>query len=103
MNVTSELTKLRKVMADHQIQAVIIPTSDYHDTEYVCDYFSCRKHYSGFTGSAGTLVVLENGGALWTDGRYYIQAENELSGSGLQLMKQECPVFHRFLNISVNI
>ena len=91
MNVTSELTKLRKVMADHQIQAVIIPTSDYHDTEYVCDYFSCRKHYSGFTGSAGTLVVLEDGGALWTDGRYYIQAENELSGSGLQLMKQGMP------------
>lgn len=91
MNVNTELKKLREVMEKHGVSAVIIPTSDFHDTEYVCDYFAARKHFSGFTGSAGTLVVLKEGGALWTDGRYFIQAEKELEGSGLKLMKQGMP------------
>lgn len=91
MSVNSELEKLRNAMAADDVQAVIIPTSDFHDTEYVCEYFAARKHFSGFTGSAGTLVVLKEGGALWTDGRYFIQAERELQGSGIVLMKQGQP------------
>lgn len=74
-------------MEDHGISAVIIPTSDFHDTEYVCDYFNARSHFSGFTGSAGTLVVLKDGGGLWTDGRYFVQAARQLEGTGIQLMK----------------
>ena len=71
------LEMLRKEMESHNINAYIIPTGDYHNTEYVCEHFACRKYISGFTGSAGTLVVLKDKAALWTDGRYFIQAEKE--------------------------
>lgn len=86
-SVLSRLDALRQEMKDAGLQAYIIPTSDFHDTEYVCDYFAARAYFSGFTGSAGTLVVLDEGGALWTDGRYFIQAARQLEGSGLTLMK----------------
>lgn len=81
------LEELRRVMKEQNVQAVIVPTSDFHDTEYVCDYFGARAYFSGFTGSAGTLVVLEDCAGLWTDGRYFIQAAKELEGSGITLMK----------------
>lgn len=88
MNTIQErLQALRQQMKKSKVQAYIIPTSDFHDTEYVCDYFSSRKYMSGFTGSAGTLVVLMDKAALWTDGRYFIQAAKQLEGSGIQLMK----------------
>ena len=70
------------------MQAYIIPTSDFHETEYVSEYFAARKYMSGFTGSAGVLVVLLDKAGLWTDGRYFIQAANQLAGSGIDLMKQ---------------
>lgn len=85
--ISNRLQLLRQKMADHDIHALIIPTSDFHDTEYVCDYFGARKHFSGFTGSAGVLVVLDDQAGLWTDGRYFIQAAKELQGSGVDLMK----------------
>lgn len=88
---TDRLAGLRQAMKEHQISAVILPTSDFHDTEYVCDYFASRRHFSGFTGSAGILVVLENQAGLWTDGRYFIQAAHELEGSGIDLMKMGMP------------
>lgn len=81
------LAALRAAMKEENIQAYIIPTSDFHDTEYVCDYFAARKHFSGFTGSDGTLVVLPDKAGLWTDGRYFIQAAHELKGTGIDLMK----------------
>lgn len=81
------LKTLRKKMAEHEISALIVPTSDFHDTEYVSDYFTARKHFSGFTGSAGVLVVLKDKAGLWTDGRYFIQAAHELENSGIDLMK----------------
>ncbi|MCF0260047.1 MAG: aminopeptidase P family protein [Erysipelotrichaceae bacterium] len=84
---TDRLNALRQEMKAAGVQAVIVPTSDFHDTEYTSDYFQARAWLSGFTGSAGTLVVLENGGALWTDGRYFVQAAAELKGSGIELMK----------------
>ncbi|MDE6709595.1 MAG: aminopeptidase P family N-terminal domain-containing protein, partial [Oscillospiraceae bacterium] len=74
-------------MAKENISLYIIPTSDFHDSEYVSPYFMTRKFLSGFTGSAGTLVVSKNEAALFTDGRYFIQAEKELSGSDIILMK----------------
>lgn len=86
--IKKRLEKLRNKMAEKNIDAYIIPTSDFHETEYVCDYFACRKYMSGFTGSAGTLVVLQDEAALWTDGRYFIQAANQLENTGVTLMKQ---------------
>lgn len=89
--IQERLKKLRQRMKEENIQAYIIPTSDFHETEYVCEYFACRKYMSGFTGSAGILVVLENKAALWTDGRYFIQAASQLENSTITLMKQGQP------------
>ncbi|WP_019893290.1 aminopeptidase P family protein [Allobaculum stercoricanis] len=84
---SNQMKLLREKMREHDVHALIIPTSDFHDTEYVCDYFSARRHFSGFTGSAGVLVVLDDQAGVWTDGRYFIQAAKELEGSGIDLMK----------------
>ena len=86
-----ELTDLRKAMKNRGIDACIIPTTDFHGSEYVNDYFKFRRYVSGFTGSAGTLIVTEDGAYLWTDGRYFIQAAKELAGSGVELMKMNEP------------
>ena len=76
---------LREYMKKCGVSACIIPTADPHLSEYVPEHYKLRQWVSGFTGSAGTLVVTEEEGGLWTDGRYYIQAEKELSGSGIKL------------------
>lgn len=89
--IKDRLALLRARMNERGIDALILPTSDFHDTEYVCEHFSARKHFSGFTGSAGTLVVEKDRAALWTDGRYFIQAARELEGSGIELMKMGNP------------
>ena len=73
------------------IDCYIIPTSDYHNSEYVSEFFCVRKYFSGFTGSAGTLVVWADEAALFTDGRYFIQAAAQLAGSGITLMKMGEP------------
>lgn len=91
---------LRKHMKKHCISAVIIPTADMHLSEYISEHYKLREYLSGFTGSAGTLVVTENEAGLWTDGRYYIQAEKELSGSGITLyraLEKDCIKIHEFL------
>lgn len=85
--VNEKINLLRKEMTKENISLYIIPTSDFHDSEYVSPYFMARKFLSGFTGSAGTLVVSPKEAALFTDGRYFIQAERELSGSYITLMK----------------
>lgn len=85
--VADRLAALRECMRREQMDAYVIPTGDYHNSEYVGDYFKVREYYSGFTGSNGTLVVLEQEAGLWTDGRYFIQAENELAGSGITLYR----------------
>jgi Xaa-Pro aminopeptidase len=71
----------------HKIDVYLVPTDDYHLSEYVGDYFKTREYLSGFTGSAGTLIVTKDEAGLWTDGRYYIQAEEELQDSGILLYK----------------
>lgn len=91
MTTADNLFTLREKMAAHNVDALILPTSDFHDTEYVCEYFGARKHFSGFTGSAGVLVVLKDKAGLWTDGRYFIQAGREIEGSGIDLMKMGQP------------
>lgn len=89
--IQERLNKLRKSMKAAGIDCYLIPTSDYHDSEYVSSFFMVRKYFSGFTGSAGTLVVTEKEAALFTDGRYFIQAEKELAGSEIRLMKMGEP------------
>ena len=86
-----ELLDLRTAMARAGIDAYVIPTDDFHGSEYVGDYFKCRSYVSGFTGSAGTLVVTAERAGLWTDGRYFLQAEAQLVDSGIDLMKQREP------------
>ena len=85
--IKERLAALRAAMKETDIDCYIIPTSDYHNSEYVSEYFMVRKYFSGFTGSAGTLVVLKDKAALFTDGRYFIQAARQLQGSGITLMK----------------
>ncbi|MGN0713943.1 MAG: aminopeptidase P family N-terminal domain-containing protein, partial [Anaerovoracaceae bacterium] len=87
-----QLKALRCRMKEAGIDAYLIPTTDFHGSEYVNEYFTCRKFMSGFTGSAGTLLVMVGDWAgLWTDGRYFLQAEAQLAGSGIQLMKEREP------------
>lgn len=74
-------------MKEQGIDIYLIPTSDFHESEYVGAYFKARKFMSGFTGSAGTLVVTHTQAGLWTDGRYFIQAEAQLKNSGIDLYK----------------
>lgn len=83
----TNIEKLQTLLNQKNIDAYIIPTSDYHMSEYVSDFFKARKFLSGFSGSAGTLLVTKTKAYLWTDGRYFIQAEKELEGSGIELMK----------------
>ncbi|MGL5754638.1 MAG: aminopeptidase P family protein [Paraclostridium sp.] len=87
MMIQERLSKLRKYMSEKNIDAYIIPSSDNHQSEYVGDYFKSREYISGFTGSAGTVVITMEEAGLWTDGRYFIQAENELEGSTIKLFK----------------
>ncbi len=87
--IIERLQKLRTKMQMLGASACLIPTADYHDSEYVGDFFKVREYFSGFTGSNGTLLVLEKEAGLWTDGRYFIQAEQELAGTGITLFRMQ--------------
>lgn len=89
--IKERLCKLREQMKAAGIHCYLIPTSDYHDSEYVSSFFKVREYFSGFTGSAGTLIVTEKEAALFTDGRYFLQAAEELEGSTITLMKMGEP------------
>lgn len=84
-------------MKERGITAYIIPTFDPHQSEYLADYYKTRVWISGFTGSAGTVVVTEDEAILWTDGRYFIQAENQLKGSEIKLFKMGIPGFPTYI------
>ncbi len=86
-----QIRALRAAMKVAQIDAYLVPTTDFHGSEYVNPYFKCREYLSGFTGSAGTLLVTADWAGLWTDGRYFLQAGAQLSGSGIELMKEREP------------
>ena len=82
---------LRSLMKESGIHAYLIVSSDFHASEYVGDYFKCRAYMSGFTGSAGTLAVTMEEAALWTDGRYFLQAADQLADTGILLQKMGEP------------
>ena len=91
MEIKSRLAALRQQMEARQLSAFIVPSTDPHSSEYVSEHWETRKWISGFTGSAGTAVItLENAG-LWTDSRYFIQAEEQLAGTGIRLFKDRLP------------
>ncbi|MBR4039236.1 MAG: aminopeptidase P family protein [Clostridia bacterium] len=87
MQIIDRLKAFRARMEEENMAAVIVPTADSHASEYLADYFKTRQWLSGFTGSAGTLVVGREEAALFTDGRYFIQAEKQLAGTGIALMR----------------
>ena len=89
--VNERIAKLREQMALDGIDMYVIPTADYHESEYVGEHFKCRAYITGFTGSAGTAVITATEARLWTDGRYFIQAAAQLSGSCVELMKMGEP------------
>lgn len=91
MTANEKIIALRSEMKSAGVDVYIVPTSDFHDSEYVSPYFMARRFLSGFTGSAGTFVVTADEAALFTDGRYFLQAENQLAGSGITLMKSGEP------------
>ncbi len=102
--IQERLNRFRKNMREAGIDWYLVPTSDYHDSEYVSEFFMVRNYFSGFTGSAGTLVVGQEEAALFTDGRYFIQAEKELAGSGIRLMKageKDVPTLKEYLDFSI--
>lgn len=91
MTTNKKIQALRQAMQREGITAYVIPSSDPHQSEYVADHWKCREWLSGFTGSAGILVVTQDHAGLWTDSRYFLQAEKELASTGITLQKQVVP------------
>ena len=91
MKVTERIAKLRVLMEEKNIDMYIVPSADNHQSEYVGDHFKSREFITGFTGSAGTAVITKNEAGLWTDGRYFLQAGQQLEGSGVDLYKMGNP------------
>lgn len=91
MSIRERVQVLREMMKKDQIDAYIIPSSDFHESEYVGEYFKAREFISGFTGSAGTVVITAEEAGLWTDGRYFIQANKQLEDTGIKLFKSGEP------------
>ncbi len=89
--INEQLTGLRSAMREQGLDAVIFPSNDPHQSEYVADYWKIRAHFSGFHGSAGTLVVTQNEAALWTDSRYFLEVEQDCQGTEVTLHKQTIP------------
>lgn len=89
--IADRIKSLRALMKENGIDAYVVPSADPHQSEYVADHWKCRAWLSGFTGSAGTVAVMQPQAGLWTDGRYFIQAEQELKGSGIDLFKLQMP------------
>lgn len=85
--INKRIQMLRQKMAERGITIYVVPTSDFHESEYVGDYFKVRKFITGFTGSAGTAVITMDQAGLWTDGRYFIQAAAQLANSEVELFK----------------
>lgn len=85
--IKERIAKLRELMKESGVSAYLIETEDFHGSEYVGEYFKEREYMSGFTGSAGSLIVTLDKAALWTDGRYFLQAADQLKDSGIELMK----------------
>ncbi len=87
--IQERLAALRTAMAGEGIDFYMMPTADFHNSEYVNDYFKVREYFCNFSGSNGTLLVWQEGAGLWTDGRYFIQAEKELAGTTVELFRMQ--------------
>ena len=98
MNIKERVTQLRKLMSENGIDAYIIPSGDPHQSEYTAECWKSRKWISGFSGSAGTVVITADKGGLWTDSRYFLQAENELADSSIVLFKMGEPEVPNYSN-----
>ena len=99
--IKERLKALRQAMKQAGMDYYMMPTADFHNSEYVNAYFTVREYFCGFTGSNGTLVVWQDGAGLWTDGRYFIQAEKELEGTGVELFRMRnegVPTIEEFLS-----
>ena len=90
-SIASRLALLRQAMRRHGVDACLVPSADPHLSEYLSAHWQARTWLSGFTGSAGTLLVTQGWAGLWTDSRYFAQAERELAGTGVELMRQRTP------------
>ncbi len=90
-DIKERISALRRLMEANGLHAFIIPSTDPHSGEYVPEHWESRKWISGFTGSAGTVVITLNDAGLWTDSRYFIQAEEQLAGTGIRLFKDRLP------------
>lgn len=100
MTIKQKLNALRILMKEKKIDAYLVPTDDFHGSEYVGDYFKCRKYITGFTGSAGTAIITQDMAGLWTDGRYFIQAADQLRDTTIALFRSGepgVPTVHQFL------
>ena len=89
--IRNRLAAFRQEMKKRQLSAFIVPSTDPHSGEYVPEHWETRKWISGFTGSAGTAVITLSDAGLWTDSRYFIQAEEQLEGTGITLFKDRLP------------
>ncbi len=100
MDIKNRIAALRQKMEEHSLSAYLVPSSDPHQSEYLPENYKTRAYISGFTGSAGTVVITKTKAILWTDGRYFLQAENELKGSGIELYRMaepNVPTINEFL------
>lgn len=91
MKVSERVEKLRQLMEEKGMDAYVVPTADYHQSEYVGEHFKVRAFMTGFTGSAGTAVFTKDEAGMWTDGRYFIQASQQMEGTGVVLRKMGEP------------
>ena len=102
--IKQRLSKLREAMKREGIDYYLMPASDFHNSEYSADFFKVREFFCGFDGSNGTLVVSADEAGLWTDGRYFIQAENQLQGTGVTLfrmMEAGVPTIEEYLKANM--
>ena len=98
--IQNRLVQLREEMKSAGVDYYLLPTADFHNSEYVHAFFKAREYFSGFTGSNGSLLVWQEGAGLWTDGRYFVQAERELEGTGVELyrmLQEGVPTIKEFL------
>ena len=98
--IQDRLAALRAVMKENGVDWYMVPTADFHNSEYVDAYFKVREYLCNFSGSNGTLIVGMDEAGLWTDGRYFIQAERELTGTGVTLyrmLEDNVPTKEEFL------
>lgn len=101
MMIAERINGMKEILKKAGVDFYLVPTADFHNSEYVNDYFKVREFLSGFTGSNGTLVISQKETGLWTDGRYFVQAEKELKGSGIVLYRmaeEGVPTIEEYLN-----